>query len=58
MKAPCTPYYLKKRADFQDSIKEVGHFPKSTSRGAFPLHSVCERAPIFAASRAVDTDIP
>ena len=34
-KAPCTPYCLEKRADSQDSIKDVGHLPTSTSRGAF-----------------------
>ena len=39
------------RADSQDSIKEVGHLPTSTSRGAFPQQSVCEREPEFAASR-------
>ena len=42
----------------QESIKEVGHLPTSTSRGAFPQQSVCERALEFAASRAVDTEIP
>ena len=57
-KAPGTPYRLEKRADSQDSIKVVGHVPTSTSRGAFPLKSVCERDPEFAASRAVDTEIP
>ena len=52
------PYPLEKRADSQDSIKEVGHLPKSTSREAFPQQSVCESGPEFAASRAVDTEIP
>ena len=28
------PYCLEKRADSQDSIKELGHLPTSTSRGA------------------------
>ena len=51
------PYHLEKRADSQDSIKEVGHLPTSTSRGAFPQQSVCERDPEFATSRAVDTEI-
>ena len=58
MKAPCTPYHLKKRADSQYSIKEVGHLPTSNSRGAFPQQLVCERDPEFAASRAVDNEIP
>ena len=49
-KAPCTPYHLEKRADSQDSIKEVGHLPTSTSRGAFPQQSLCDRDPEFAAS--------
>ena len=52
------PISLEKRADCQDSIKEFGHLPTSTSRGAFPQQSVCERDPEFAASRAVDTEIP
>ena len=52
------PYHLEKRADSQDSIKDVGHIPTSTSKGAFPQQSVCERDPEFAASRAVDTEIP
>ena len=46
-----------KRADSQDSIKEVGHLPASTSRGAFPKQLVCERNPEYAASRPVDTEI-
>ena len=46
-----------KRADSQDSIKEVGHLSTSTSRGAFPQQSVCERDPEFAASRALDAEI-
>ena len=58
MKAPCTPYHLKKRADSQDSFKVVGQLPTSASSGAFPQQSVCERDPEFAASRAVDTEIP
>ena len=37
-KTPCTPYHLEKRADTQNSIKEVGHLPTGTSRGASPLH--------------------
>ena len=57
-KAPCTPYRLEKRAASQDSIKEVGHPPTSTSGGAFPQQSECERDTKFAASRAVDTEIP
>ena len=57
-KAPCTPYHLKKRADTQDSIKELGHLPTSTSRGAFLQQPVCESDPEFAASPAVDTEIP
>ena len=57
-KAPCTPYHLEKRADFQDSINKVGHLPTSTSIGAFPQQSVSDRDPEFAASRAVDTKIP
>ena len=56
--APCTSYHLEKRADSQDSVKEVGHLPKLISRGAFPEQLVCERDPEFAASRAVDTEIP
>ena len=58
MKPPCTLYHLEMRADSQDSIKEVGHLPTSTSRGAFPQQSVSERDPEFAASRAVDTEVP
>ena len=58
MNAPCTPYHLEKIADTQDSIKEVGHLPTSTSRGAFPQQLVFARDPEFAASRAVDTEIP
>ena len=46
------------RANSQDSIKEVGHLPQSTSKGAFPQQSVCERDPELAASPAVDTEIP
>ena len=57
-KAPCTPYRLEKRDDSQDSTKEVGHLPTSTSRGAFLQQWVCERDPEFAASCAVDTEIP
>ena len=56
-KARCTPYCLEKRADSQDSIKEVGHRPTSTSRGSFPQQSICEWDPEFAASHAVDTEI-
>ena len=52
------PFHLQKRADSQDSIKEVGHLRTSTSRGALPQYSVCERDPEFTASRAVDTEIP
>ena len=48
----------RKGADSQDSIKEVGHLPRSTSRGAFPQQSVCERDPEFAATHAVDTEVP
>ena len=51
-------YRLEKRADSQDSIKDIAHLPRSTSRGAFPQELVCERDPEFAASRAVDTEIP
>ena len=58
MKAPCTPYHIEKKADSQDSIKEVFHLPTRTSRGAFPQQLVCERDPEFAASREVDTEIP
>ena len=58
MKAPCTPYHLKKRADSQDSFEQVGQLSTSTSRGAFPEQSVCEKDPEFAASRAVDNEIP
>ena len=50
--------HLEKRGDSQDSIKEVCHLPASTSRRAFPQHSVSERDPEFAASCAVDTEIP
>ena len=50
-------HIVSRRPDSQDSIKEVGHIP-NTSRGAFPQQSVCERDPEFAASRAVDTEIP
>ena len=57
-KAPWTPYHLEKRADSQDSIKEAGHLPTSSSRGAFPQQSVCERDPEFAASCAVYPEIP
>ena len=35
-KAPCTTYRLENRADFKDSIEEVGQHYTSTSRGAFP----------------------
>ena len=56
-KAPCTPYHLEKKADSQASIEEVGHLPTSTSRGAFPEQSICEKDSEFAASRAVDTEI-
>ena len=56
--APCIPYCLKKRADSQDSIKEVAHLPTSTSKGAFPQLSVCERDPEFVASRTVDSESP
>ena len=52
------PISSQQGADSQDSIKEVGHLPRSTSRGAFPQQSVCETDPEFAAARAVDTDIP
>ena len=52
------PISFEKRADSQDSIKEVGHLPRSNSKGAFPEQSVCERDPEFAASRAVDNEIP
>ena len=52
------PISSQQGADSQDSIKEVGHLPTSTSRGAFPQQSVCERDPEFAASRVVDTEIP
>ena len=58
MKAQCIPYRLEKRADSQDSIKEEGHLPTSTSRGALHQESVCERDPESAASRAVYTEIP
>ena len=50
-------HIVSRRADSQDSINDVGHLPTSTSRGAFPQQSVCERDPEFAASRAVDTQI-
>ena len=53
-----TPYHLEKRADAQDSIKEVGHLPTSTSREAFPQQSVCESDPEFDASCGVDSEIP
>ena len=51
-------HIVSRRADSQDSIKEVGHLRTSTSRGAFPQQSVCERDPDFAISRAVDIEIP
>ena len=51
-------HIVSRRVDSQDSIKEVGHLPKITSRGVFSQQSVCERDPEFAASRAVDTEIP
>ena len=57
-KAPCNPYRPEKRADSENSIKEVDHLSTSTSRRAFPQLSVCERDPEFAASHAVDTEIP
>ena len=52
------PIMSEKRADSQESIKEVGHHPTGTSSGAFPQQLVCERDPEFAASCAVDTEIP
>ena len=52
------PISSREEGDFQYSVKERGHLPTSTSRGAFPQQSVCERDPEFAASRAVDTEIP
>ena len=52
------PYRLKKRADSQDSIEQVGQHLTSTSRGAFPQQQVCERDPEFSASSGVDTEIP
>ena len=52
------PIHFEKRANSQDCVKEVGHLPTSTSRGAFAQQPVCERDHEFAASRAVDTDIP
>ena len=58
MKAPCTLYHLEKRADSQDSVKQVGHLPTSTSRGALAQESACGRDPEFAASLALDTEIP
>ena len=48
-------HIVSRRADSQDSVKKVGHLPTSTSRGAFPQQSVCERFTEFAASRVVDT---
>ena len=39
-------------------MKEVGHLPTSNTRGVFPQQSVCERDSEFAASHAVDTEIP
>ena len=48
-------HIVSRRADSQDSVKKLGHLPTSTSRGAFPQQSVCERFTEFAASRVVDT---
>ena len=48
-------HIVSRRADSQDSVKKVSHLPTSTSRGAFPQQSVCERFTEFAASRVVDT---
>ena len=39
-------------------LKRKATFPQSTSRGAFPQQSVCERQPEFAASCALYTEIP
>ena len=52
------PHIMSRRELIPSIIKEVVHLPTSTSRGAFPQQSLFERDPEFAASRAVDTEIP
>ena len=42
-------HIISRRADSQDSIKEGGQLPTSTTRGDFRQQSVCVRDPDFAA---------
>ena len=52
------PHIVSRRQLIPRILLEVGHLPTSTWRGDFPEQSVCERDPEFAASIAVDTEIP
>ena len=58
MKDPGTPYGLEMRTDSLSLTEEVSHLSTSTSREVFPKDYVCERDPVFYASRKMDAEMP